>query len=502
MKSYKKNNFTHSYGVFINQALYLLIGVTIFFSSCNKDSLNEEEVTSIDTQNVITKEIPNKYLRLVEGLSKQGFNQENFEYDRINDEIIYQKDIIFNEKHLRKEKNYYWTNNGIISRENSRNISYYIDIDGTDAFPTNYRTPLRTAFEYWSNSHTNITITETTNETNADIICKHSGTITSVGRAEFPSNNNIGSRLYVNNTYNNSYTENENLTLLLHEIGHALGYTHSDINEGNPLIPDTNNAQWHIDNTCGSIMRSSVFPCNWTLETSDWSANDITSINYIFNDTGDADGDGILTINEDGTDSDPTNDDTDGDGIPDYLDLTIHKQNFKAGFGNYTKHNNSTKKKGVKSFETTGWGVISSKSSNFKNNTIIRNWLISPIIKARAGDKIKIIVASSNTSTNDEFELRLSKYTTPALPTSDNLHGDFTTKLLTGKHGAQNSNGVVSFLNNGNWQTFEAVIPESVGNRRKLLKIALIHLADAGLGDNLEVKSIEIIATRADTDTP
>jgi hypothetical protein len=73
---------------------------------------------------------------------------------------------------------------------------------------------------------------------------------------------------------------------------------------------------------CGDDDNDSILSINEDLNQDGNLTNDDTdgdgTPNYLDNDD---DGDGILTIDEDANgDGDPTNDDTDGDGIPDYLD--------------------------------------------------------------------------------------------------------------------------------------------------------------------------------------
>ncbi len=624
--------------------LATLLGVVV---SCSKDDTIPAETEAIE--NIESKDIPLKYVGLIDELALKGFDVNRFVYSASSDEIIYDEDIVFTTKHLIKTKNGHRITHGLISRENSRNITYFIDTDGDNAFPSNYRKPLKKAMEYWSNKHDNITITEVNTATEADIVCEHSGTIASVGRAEFPANGNVGNRIYVNNKFNTTYTKEQNLTLMLHEIGHALGFTHANVdNGGGTAIPGTHDFAWHQTNGCGSIMRTPVNTCKWTETATDWSEDDTKAIDYIFNDTGDADGDGIDTVDEDGTDTDPTNDDTDNDNIPNYLDTdddgdgiptateegvldtdndgvlnyldsdddgdgiptategstadtdndgilnyldndddgdgiltateggatdtdndgvlnyldndddgdniptstegnsadtdsdtilnyldadddndgvltrnedannnnnpvdddtdgdgtanyldkTISLQNFTNGFGGYTRLNDSEEPNGVNSFSTVNWGLRSTRSSNFVNTTVFSDWLISPVLQLRAGDKVKFRVAGINNA-QSKFELRLSTNSNaPRLPTPNNdnanENGDFTTLLLGGDPNP--SGEEVRFLNNNNWIDFEATIPNSVGNVRRDYKIALIHYGSAGQANTLDVAYIEIEA--------
>ncbi|MEW7278095.1 M57 family metalloprotease [Aquimarina sp. 2201CG1-2-11] len=653
--------------------LATLLGVVV---SCSKDDAIPAETGAIE--NIESKDIPLKYVGLIDELVLKGFDANRFVYSASSDEIIYDEDIVFTTKHLIKPKNGHRITHGLISRENSRNITYFIDTDDDNAFPSNYRKPLKKAMEYWSNKHDNITITEANTAAEADIVCLHSSTIPSVARAEFPANGNVGNRVYVNNNFNTTYTKEQNLTLMLHEVGHALGFTHANLNNGGgTAIPGTHDFAWHQTNGCGSIMRTPVNTCKWTETATDWSEDDTIAIDYIFNDTGDADGDGINTVDEDGTDTDPTNDDTDNDNIPNYLDTdddgdgiptategsvldtdndgvlnyldsdddgdsiptaiegstadtdndgilnyldrdddgddiltategntadtdndgvlnyldsdddgdgittttegntadtdndgilnyldsdddgdniptitegnttdtdndnvvnyldadddndgiltrnedannnnnpldddtddygtanyldkTISLQTFTNGFGGYTTLNDSEEPNGVNSFSTVNWGLRSTRSSNFVNTTVFSDWLISPVLQLRAGDKVKFRVAGINNA-QSKFELRLSaRGNNPRLPTPNNNNanenGDFTTILLAGDSNPSASE--VRFLNNNNWINFEATIPNSVGNVRRDYKIALIHYGSVGQANTLDVEYIEVEA--------
>ena len=77
--------------------------------------------------------------------------------------------------------------------------------------------------------------------------------------------------------------ETTKMTLMIHELGHILGFEHSNQTRGQ-LIPGTNGASYHENNTCESIMRSSVYNCNWQSGSSvaGWSRDDKIAINWAY----------------------------------------------------------------------------------------------------------------------------------------------------------------------------------------------------------------------------
>ena len=79
---------------------------------------------------------------------------------------------------------------------------------------------------------------------------------------------------------NPDHDANDKMALLMHELGHNLGFLHSDQTAGYN-IPGTADAAWHSRNTCGSIMRSSVFTCGWrTSGRSAWSTSDWRAVGW------------------------------------------------------------------------------------------------------------------------------------------------------------------------------------------------------------------------------
>ena len=258
--------------------LILLVITTIF--SCQKEDI---EVATPKTQN---QELSMEAKATLDYLLSVGYNEKDLIHDYQAKVFIFEdmmfpygfyKDI---EETTSGNKN--TISNTKVTVANSKSIKYFLDT----TYPTTdaYVLAFDWAKYYWDISSDNIYIERTYTKTEADIVCGgvHGAPALFFARAAFPSGGNVGKTINVN-LDNLGTNFNQNMVLLMHEIGHTLGYGHSDqaTGTGMTFIPNTHNATWHSGQNCGSIMKSAVYVCGWSSDNvRRWSADDITAINY------------------------------------------------------------------------------------------------------------------------------------------------------------------------------------------------------------------------------
>lgn len=258
--------------------LCLYLTVVFIMNSCS----NEETETL--TQK-LTPEAQKTFDYLVQ---TEDYNPDLLKVDYNTKSFIYDNDasLAFGiEKNIKNQlagKNQ-WIGNSRILYENSRNITYYYEHN----FPSQYAYAFSWATYHWSRVSPNINFRQTSNRNSARVLIGsyYDANDSAWARAELPKRDGYtGSWVKINLaralTTNNETTK---MTLMIHELGHILGFEHSNQTRG-VLIPGTNGASYHENNTCGSIMRSSIYNCNWQSGSAvaGWSRDDKTAINWAY----------------------------------------------------------------------------------------------------------------------------------------------------------------------------------------------------------------------------
>ena len=258
-------------------SLILFVFATIF--SCQKEDI---EVAIPKTQN---QELSKEAKATLDYLLSVGYNEKDLTHDVeakgfAYEDILYPygfyKDI---DEATPGNKNTIY--NKKVTVANSNSITYFLD----STYPTTdaYVNAINWAKYYWDISSDNISITRVYSSSQADIICSgiHAAPKLFFAVAGYPSAGNVGGTLKVN--LDNMGTDfNSNMALLMHELGHNLGFGHADVATptGFEFITNTHDSAWHVANKCGSIMRSSVAACGWKPDgVRVWSSDDIISIN-------------------------------------------------------------------------------------------------------------------------------------------------------------------------------------------------------------------------------
>ncbi len=185
------------------------------------------------------------------------------------------------EEGVQSKNQWYYVGSGVYY-SNSRNIEYYIERN----FPRRFEYEVSWAAYHWSRVSPNINFRRTYTRSRADILIGswYSTSDRAWARAALPSGNgNVGSWMSMNTAKDfDGNGSAANMALFIHEFGHNLGYLHSDQYEGG-LIPGTRGAAYHQRNNCGSVMKSSVYTCNWRISaTPGWTYDDRIAIDWAY----------------------------------------------------------------------------------------------------------------------------------------------------------------------------------------------------------------------------
>ncbi len=268
--------------------LILFLTTVLLCYGCQNEDLDQEGL--IQEGQTLTKEAK----ATLEFLKEQGYSTNDLTPNFDSKTFIYGGDIAFpfelkgnlDKSQLKKvgtdEKNqWYRVGNGVYY-SNSRDITYYIERN----FPRQFEYEFSWAAYHWSRASPNINIRRTYTRSQADILVGtwYSTSDRAWARAALPSGRgNVGSWLNINTAKDHEGSSSEStMALLIHELGHNLGYLHSDQTEGD-FIPGTRGPGYHAANNCGSVMKSSVYVCNWRISsTPGWSSDDRRAIDWAY----------------------------------------------------------------------------------------------------------------------------------------------------------------------------------------------------------------------------
>ncbi len=234
----------------------------------------------------------------------EGYSPDKFTVDQTTKSLIYNQDIAidFNtranmlnaEQEAQDDeivsKNQWMGSSGVLY-SNSRNITYYFEQGNPNRdfdFPDEYKSAFGWAAYHWSRVSPNINFRRVYSRRDAQISLSGwtDRNDRAWARAQLPKRDgNVGAWVAVNraNALPTNPSETTKMTLMIHELGHSLGFQHSDQNFGN-RIPGTRDYRYHAANNCGSIMKSSVYNCSWRSGSSSsaWTSDDWTSIHWAY----------------------------------------------------------------------------------------------------------------------------------------------------------------------------------------------------------------------------
>ncbi|WP_205513128.1 M57 family metalloprotease [Longitalea arenae] len=264
--------------IFALTAVVAACMLTLF--ACRKNATNDSDTPPPSSD--VSADVLAKIYNL-------GFSNKNVIADGKGNYIV-EGDILISQEELDAkpemqflrvgEEEQYRTNNLVTGLP--RNIT----VSMSSALNT-WSTALNTALSRYNALGLRITFTRVSSGGNIQIVNGSGGFLASAG---FPSGGNPYNRVILNNSAVSGQPQNTVATILAHEIGHCIGFRHTDymnrsyscggspVNEGSAgvgavLIPGT---------PSGPDPNSWMLSCIGSGQNRPFNANDITALNYLY----------------------------------------------------------------------------------------------------------------------------------------------------------------------------------------------------------------------------
>jgi len=248
---------TKTQSIYVRQIIFLALSVFLF--ACSKDK-------------VATEAKPQNNDKFISYFEKLGFEKSKIVLK--GDNFILDEDIIISkadaEKRIADDANpsaEHYRGTYLISNTYNSNVRLYID----PAVPTAWRTAIQGAVNNWNAINgTRLGMSIVTSQANSDTrIFMGFESANWIARAYLPSSNRRpGVSVEINSNYN-SLAASQKLFAITHELGHTIGFYHTNQNQG-IFITGTPSVD------ANSVMNSFVLPWNG------FTAGDILATQIIY----------------------------------------------------------------------------------------------------------------------------------------------------------------------------------------------------------------------------
>ena len=278
---------------FKNLTLAIVLGFGITVVSCSKDAtttVDEEQDTAIGIDQDVLAKAQSLHFNTFD-MQETSFEKPNGKIEEgylLEGDIFMTRDQLMNMQGGDTPSKQYSTNN-LVSQGTTINILGYTPNNSSQALTSKMQTALQWAVNNYNRLNINISFSLTygTNWQAADMVVYRTANGQAGGVAGFPSNGNPNKFIQIFSGMDN-YDTNTNEHVITHEIGHSVGFRHTDwfsrqscgqnSNEGTAgvganRIPGTPSG---FDST--SIMLA-CFSAN---EDGEFNNNDITALNFLY----------------------------------------------------------------------------------------------------------------------------------------------------------------------------------------------------------------------------
>lgn len=267
-------------------------------TSCQKDELADVNQAPSSTDlskahiELLNKAVVNPYN--AEYITVSHLGKESYKAIKAGDIVLPLTNLeneLYSLAQSEEGQKQYRTNN-LVSRGKTISVIGYTG--SCCALTSKMKTGLQWAVDNYNRINTSLTFTLTFSaSTNADMVIYNAGTSDAGGEAEFPSGGNPGKFIKIFGGMDN-YNNNVNEHVITHEMGHALGFRHTDyalrrcdnINEGTAgsigalHIPGTPTAnRW---GQSGLDTDSIMISCFGGSEDGEFSTYDTVALEYLY----------------------------------------------------------------------------------------------------------------------------------------------------------------------------------------------------------------------------
>lgn len=233
---------------YVRQFSFVLIALSMFLFACSKEKAATEVKPEADN--------------LIGYLERLGFKKENIQLK--GDTYIIDGDLLITKSELAKRaadenkadgtpNTEHWRGTYTISNTYNSNVRLYIDA----AVPTAWRTAIQGAVNNWNAVNgTRLGLSIVTSQANSDTrVFMGFESANWIARAYLPtSTRRPGVSVEINSNYN-SLAASQKLFAITHELGHTIGFLHTNQNSG-VFITGTPSVD------ANSVMNSFVLPWN------------------------------------------------------------------------------------------------------------------------------------------------------------------------------------------------------------------------------------------------